>query len=97
MVTRQESICDVCGKRVASKKCILCKKDLCSSCIRHSFEATIRSKDTTAIIGTVVFCKDCKKKTVSQLGDNLFDEDFNNEICEKIGNYLIKKMMLENM
>jgi len=97
MVTKEERICDICNNRVAHDKCILCKKDLCNSCVRPSFEALIRSKTTTSILGKIIFCSECKKRTVTQLGDDLFDEEFNKELCDEIGKYLIKKMMLENL
>lgn len=97
MVTKQENICDNCGKRVAENKCVVCQKDLCSSCIRNSFNLIMRSKEEFCNLGTVTFCRDCKKKMIRQLGDNIFDEDFSKETCQHISNYIIKKMMIEGL
>ena len=95
MAERNVKICDVCKKRTADKICILCKNDLCNSCGRHSFDLVVRSKDKVYVIGEIVFCKECKNKITKD--EELFDENFANEMSQKIGGYLVKKKLVESL
>jgi CYTH domain-containing protein len=97
MVNKNENICDMCTTRVANRKCILCLKDLCSSCSRHSFDIVVRSKDTISTLGDVYVCKACKSRLTKELGKELFDDDFKGEIANQIGKYLVRKIMVENL
>ena len=90
-------VCDICKKRVADKKCLLCNSDNCSTCRRSSFEIIMTSLETRKLIGEVICCKDCKHKIMGKEDEIFFDETFSNEITKKVGDYLVKLLVTKNL
>ena len=84
------NICDRCNEKISKKKCVLCGKDTCESCLADIMMGFFWSSA----------CYDCDDKIADDMEDKKFWKEFienNPNIKKKIIEYVKRKVILAGL
>ena len=96
MAKKEIILCDVCEKKVAVTKCLMCKKDLCDTC-RKQVNVDIQTKGTSDVEITLDYCEEHRDSITDALSRDSNKDAVWNEIKEKLNDYFKRKISFEEL